>query len=60
MGQTIAMGLYPVLLVDDTTITATDSFLARTDLNAALRRLVEEGRDSVLRAMRARAADAAS
>lgn len=60
MGQTIAMGLYPVLLVDDTTITATDSFLARTDLNAALRRLVEEGRDSVLRAMRARAADSAS
>ena len=60
MGQTIAMGLYPVLLVDDTTIAATDAFLARTDLNAALRRLVEEGRDSVLRAMRARATDSAS
>ena len=57
MGQTIAMGLYPVLLVDEATITATDEFLARDDLNPALRRLVLEGRDGVLRAMRARSAD---
>jgi aminopeptidase N len=58
MGQTIAMGLYPVLLVDDETVAATDAFLARDDLNPALRRLVDEGRDGVLRAMRARATDA--
>ena len=47
-----------VLLVDDETIAATDEFLAG-DLNSALRRLVGEGRDGVLRAARARAKDAA-
>lgn len=57
MGQSIAMGLYPALLVDAETVAATDVFLARDDLNPALRRLVLEGRDGVLRAMRARAAD---
>ena len=56
-AQTITMGLYPMYLVDDKTIAATDAFLAG-DLNSAVRRLVGEGRDGVLRAMRARAKDA--
>jgi aminopeptidase N len=59
MAQSITMGLYPFLLVDDETIAATDAFLAG-DLNSACRRLVSEGRDGVLRAQRARAKDAAT
>jgi len=58
MGQSLAMGLYPMLIVEPETVTQTDVFLARDDLNAALRRLVGEGRDGVQRALRARAADA--
>ncbi|MBK9740332.1 MAG: aminopeptidase N [Actinobacteria bacterium] len=57
-AQGITMGLYPLLLVDDQTIAATDAFLAGDGLNSALRRLVTEGRDGVRRAMRARAKDA--
>jgi aminopeptidase N len=57
MAQSITMGLYPMFLVDDDTIAATDAFLDG-DLNSAVRRLVGEGRDGVLRAARARAKDA--
>lgn len=59
MAQGITVGLYPMLLVDDETVAATDRFLARDDLSSATRRLVGEGRDGVLRAQRARARDAA-
>jgi aminopeptidase N len=59
MAQAITVGLYPMLLVDDETVAATDRFLARDDLSSATRRLVGEGRDGVLRAQRARARDAA-
>ena len=57
MAQSITMGLYPMHLVDDETVAATDACLAG-DLNSAARRLVGEGRDGILRAMRARARDA--
>jgi aminopeptidase N len=57
MAQAITVGLYPFLLVDDETVAATDAFLAG-DRNPAMRRLVSEGRDGVLRAARARARDA--
>ena len=57
MAQGITMGLYPVFLVDEETVAATDAFLTG-DLNSAVRRLVGEGRDGILRAMRARAKDA--
>jgi aminopeptidase N len=60
MAQSITMGLYPMFLVDDETIAATDAFLAQDGLNSAVRRLVGEGRDGVLRAAKARARDAAS
>jgi aminopeptidase N len=56
-AQSITMGLYPVFLVDAQTLAQTDDFLAG-DLNSALRRLVNEGRDGIERALRARAADA--
>ena len=58
MGQSLAMGLYPMLIVEPDTVQLTDEFLAREGLNPALRRLVGEGRDGVQRALRARAADA--
>ncbi len=58
IAQSITMGLYPMFLVDDETLAATDAFLAQDGLNSACRRLVVEGRDGIVRAMRARAADA--
>ena len=60
LAQSITMGLYPFLLVEQATLDATDAFLAQDGLNSACRRLVGEGRDGVVRAMRARATDAAS
>lgn len=56
MAQAITMGLFPMFLVDEETVAATDDFLAG-DLNSALRRLVGEGRDGLLRAARARVKD---
>ncbi len=53
----ITVGLYPFLLVDDTTIALTDAALAG-DLGATPKRLLSEGRDGVERAARARARDA--
>ena len=58
MGQSLAMGLYPSLVVEQRTIRDTDEFLGRDDINPALRRLVVEGRDGVRRSLSARAADA--
>jgi len=59
MAQSITMGLYPFLLVDEATVAATDAFLTG-DLNSACRRLVNEGRDGVVRAAKARVKDAAA
>jgi aminopeptidase N len=56
IAQSVTIGLYPGFIVSDRVIDATDAFLAQ-DLNSALRRLVSEGRDGVLRAMRAQARD---
>ena len=39
-------------------VAAADTFLARTDLEPTVRRLVSEGRDSTVRALNARACDA--
>ena len=58
IAQSVTMGLYPMFLIDEETLAATDAFLAQPGLNSACRRLVIEGRDGVERAMRARAADA--
>ena len=58
IAQTLAIGLYPALIVDEDTVAKSDAFLARDDLNPSLRRLVAEGRDGVVRALRARARDA--
>ena len=57
MAQSITFGLYPFLLVDEETVAATDAFLAG-DIPSGCRRLVSEGRDGLVRAVRARARDA--
>jgi aminopeptidase N len=58
IAQSITMGLYPVFLIDNTTVALTDEY-AKGEINSALRRLLSEGSDGVKRAMRARQADAA-
>lgn len=56
-AQSITMGLYPALLVNQETVDLTTAYLER-GMNAALRRLLSEGRDGVERALRARSKDA--
>ncbi len=57
-ASTIITGLYPVKLVSQATLDATDAFLATLGTEVpALRRLLVESRDTVVRALRAQAAD---
>ncbi|EWM68035.1 MULTISPECIES: aminopeptidase N [unclassified Micromonospora] len=51
---------YPAHLVEEDTVAATDAWLAQDGRPASLRRLVAEGRDGVVRALRARERDARS
>ncbi|WBB79600.1 aminopeptidase N [Micromonospora sp. WMMD882] len=51
---------YPAFLVEEDTVAATDAWLAGEGHPAPLRRLVAEGRDGVVRALKARARDARS
>jgi aminopeptidase N len=62
VAKTVVIGLFPTWTstVNAKTLAAADGILARTDLPAALRRLVSEGRADVARAINARAADAAA
>jgi aminopeptidase N len=60
IAQNLVVGLYPTLLVSASVVEKTDRYLAENDVPAAMRRLLLEGRDGVLRAMRARARDAAA
>jgi len=56
-AQTIVLGLYPALLVEQSTLDVTDRFLARDDVPAGARRLVNEGRDGIERSLRCQARD---
>ncbi len=58
VAQTVVVGLYPSWDISDEGIAAADEFLADTELPAALRRLVLEGRAGVERSLRARRFDA--
>ena len=57
IAQNITIGLYPALRITDDTVEATARFLAGADPEPALRRMLVESRDSVSRALRARAKD---
>jgi aminopeptidase N len=59
-AQEFAELAYPSMQVERETIDATDAWLAAAGHPGPLRRLVSEGRDGVLRAMRARATDASA
>jgi len=50
-------GAYLVCPLSPETAAATDDYIAREDPPAALRRLLIEGRDDVLRALRCQARD---
>ncbi|HWG98288.1 MAG TPA: aminopeptidase N [Pilimelia sp.] len=60
LGQEFVAMAYPAYHVSEETVAATDAWLARDGHPAPLRRLVAEGRDGVLRALRARARDASA
>jgi aminopeptidase N len=62
LAQNVAIGLFPTWTstITPATLDAADEFLARSELPAALRRLVSEGRADVARALRARATDQAA
>ncbi len=58
MAQQIVSGLYPILLVEPTTITMTEDYLHKhQDLPTGAKRLVAEALDGVLRAMRCQERD---
>jgi aminopeptidase N len=59
-GQEFAQMAYPSYQVRAETVTLTDAWLARDGEPAPLRRLVAEGRDGIVRALQARAKDAAA
>jgi aminopeptidase N len=58
-AQEFVMLAYPAYQVSQETVRLTDEWLARDGHPASLRRLVAEGRDGVLRALKARAKDTA-
>jgi aminopeptidase N len=57
MAQDFVSGIYRVCAVSPETVKATDAYLADAEPPAALRRLLSEGRDDVLRALRCRDRD---
>jgi len=59
-AQEFLIFAYPSLQVSDEMVAATDAWLAQEGHPASVRRLVAEGKDSVIRALAARAADRAS
>jgi len=57
MAQQIAVGLYPLHLVEEATVEQTETYLRTAQPVHALRRLISESRDAVSRALRAQARD---
>ena len=57
MAQDFVSGAYTVSAISEETVRMTDEYIAATDPPAALRRLLLEGRDDVLRALRCQAKD---
>jgi aminopeptidase N len=57
MAQDFVSGVYMACALSSETVEATDAYLADADPPAALRRLLVEGRDDVLRALRCQARD---
>jgi aminopeptidase N len=60
IAQNLVVGLYPTIQVSPVVVERTDQYLSENEVPPALRRLLLEGRDGVVRALRARARDAAA
>ena len=60
IGLAFARMMYPSVVVDDHTVKVTDQYLARENVPGPVRRVLVEAKDSMQRAMRARAVDAAA
>jgi aminopeptidase N len=58
MAQDFAGGIYAAAAISAETVRATDDYIAAADPPDTLRRVLTEGRDDVLRALRCRATDA--
>ena len=60
VAQNVVVGLFPTWTstISPETVAAADAFLAGSDIPAALRRLVSEGRADIVRALAAQSADA--
>jgi aminopeptidase N len=59
-AQTITQMLFPDAVIERATVDATDAYLASQNPTPALRRALMEGRDGLVRALAARAKDAAA
>jgi aminopeptidase N len=59
-AQDFVDGAYPAYQISEETVALTDAWLARDGSPGPLRRLIGEGRDGVVRALAARARDAAA
>ena len=57
MAQDFVSGIYAVAPISDETVEVTDAYIKAADPPAALRRLLTEGRDDVLRALHCQARD---
>jgi aminopeptidase N len=57
MAQDFVSGVYTVAAISAETVQVTDDYIAATEPPAALRRLLTEGRDDVLRALRCQERD---
>jgi aminopeptidase N len=58
MAQDFAGGIYAAAAISAETVRATDDYIAAANPPDTLRRVLTEGRDDVLRALRCRARDA--
>jgi aminopeptidase N len=57
MAQDFVSGVFSALALTEETVTAADEYLSGASVPDALRRLISEGRDDVLRALRCQARD---
>jgi aminopeptidase N len=57
MAQDFVSGVYTVCAISEETVRATDDYVAAAEPPASLLRLLTEGRDDVLRALRCQARD---
>ena len=58
IAQTVTTGFFPALQVRQSIVDATNEFVSTKELHHGMKRLVSEGRDSLVRAIKAQAADA--